>query len=279
MIHQITLRIARDYVDSLVLFFEANDVSCVSFYEDETSFLKDILDENEFPVAEYFFVEGYTSVEKNIDFSHFALLHAIELPSVSVAPVELDSWISYYQSFSKKVGPFWINPETPQELSLYLEAATAFGSGEHPTTQGCLESLGSLASQFDFKRILDVGCGSGILAIAASKLWSNAYVLASDIDPESVRVSLENCAKNNVKIDVIESVGFDRIEGQFDLIVANILASPLKQMSSDMRCGDYLVLSGLLERQRNEVVEAYEHFDLIDEKNIDGWSTLIFKKK
>lgn len=192
----------------------------------------------------------------------------------------------------RQIGQFYVygshTKATPPEdlIGLEINAATAFGSGEHETTTGCLLTLDNLKqSGRTFFHPLDMGCGSGILAMGAAKLW-NINVLAVDNDSESVRVTVEN-AKTNRCDHLIEGLcneGFDgtvvQDKGPFDLILANILANPLCLMSKEMvSClipGGRIILSGLLTRQRDDVIAAYEAAGakFVNQKVIGDWATL-----
>lgn len=196
----------------------------------------------------------------------------------------------------RQIGPFFIygshtNATPPEDaIGLEINAATAFGSGEHETTAGCLLTLNDLKEEGkQFFRPLDMGCGSGILAMAAAKLWQ-APVLAVDNDPESVRVTAENAQMNHCNDWIIPlcNEGFDgttvQERGPFDLIIANILATPLCLMAPDMvknlEKGGRIILSGLLRRQRDEVLAAYDAAGatFVGEKFLGDWMTLQLTK-
>ena len=176
------------------------------------------------------------------------------------------------------------------KILLQIDAATAFGSGEHPTTEGCLKALLDLKNQgFMPNKVLDMGCGSGILAIAAAKLFPNSQITAIDIDPESIEVTKRHQSLNKIADERIVSAagnGFETelsIENEpYNLVIANILAGPLKDMSSSLinatdRSG-YVVLSGLLNEQAEDVLEAYKDTKKTDHKEIKEWSTLVLQK-
>jgi len=181
--------------------------------------------------------------------------------------------------------------EIPARLiGMEINAATAFGSGEHETTTGCLQTLCDFdEAGLQFKKPLDMGCGSGVLAMAIAKLWQ-IPVLAVDNDPESVRVAEQNALINECSslIHAVCNEGFEggivQSQGPFDLIVANILAGPLCHMAGDMVAnilnGGHIVLSGLLTRQVDSVVAAYESagVTLDNIKKVGDWATLSFKK-
>ncbi len=168
-----------------------------------------------------------------------------------------------------------------------LDAGIAFGSGEHATTRGCLLALDRHGRSTPVRRALDVGCGSGILAIAMAKTWPLRAV-ASDIDRGSVGVAAENVRRNAVaaRVETVFSNGLARVRPRrgYDLVVANILAHPLCRLAGEIcaavRPGGTLVLSGLLAGQESEVRAAYRARGLVLVRRIaiDGWHTLILRR-
>ena len=173
-------------------------------------------------------------------------------------------------------------------IPLLIEAAMAFGTGHHGTTLGCLLAFEDvLAAGFKGGRILDLGCGTAVLAMAAAKVLGGP-VLASDIDPVAIDVALANVKANdlNGQVDCIVAAGFggDVITGPFDLIFANILKGPLIGLSPDvsahMRQGGYLILSGILNEQADEVQAVYQTngFSLTKSSAIGDWRTLVMCK-
>lgn len=171
---------------------------------------------------------------------------------------------------------------------ILMDAATAFGSGEHPSTQGCLRAISSLARARRWRRVLDVGCGSGILMIAAAKLRP-CRGLGVDIDPQSAVTALANARLNGVgrRLSAIAGNGYAdrrvRVGRPYDLILANILARPLCRLSRDLgralAPGGVAVLSGLLERQAAQVVAAHRRqgLRLAGRVRIGEWTTLILR--
>ena len=143
----------------------------------------------------------------------------------------------------------------PNKLGIEIEAALAFGTGHHGTTRGCLLLLDHVLKTYHPRRVLDLGTGTGVLAIAAAKALQRA-VLASDIDPVSVQVARDNARLNGVGdlVQVIRATGFSAPQfaqrGPFDLVLANILANPLRQMATPMARHlapwALVILSGLL---------------------------------
>jgi ribosomal protein L11 methyltransferase len=180
-------------------------------------------------------------------------------------------------------------PPPAGAVGLVIDAATAFGTGEHATTRGCLLALDRLARRGRRRRILDMGTGTGILAIAAAKTW-HVKVLACDIDRHSVRVAAENMAVNGVarQVRCLASDGYAASavgEGApYDLIFANILARPLAAMAPDLAehlaPGGIAILSGLLANQERYVAAAHHAAGLVFRGRIPvaGWHTLIFGK-
>ena len=165
-----------------------------------------------------------------------------------------------------------------------IDAATAFGTGEHPSTRGCLLALDRMVRRRRFRRVRDVGCGSGILAIAAVKSLRRK-VVASDVDPGAVRVARHHASRNGVsrQMRVGCAAGAGRRRG-CDLVFVNILARPLMLMARDLSRvvapGGAVILSGLLRRQEAGVLAAYRMRRLTLDFRIviDGWSILVLRK-
>src|SRR6266481_5487098 len=165
----------------------------------------------------------------------------------------------------------------PNKLGIEIEAALAFGTGHHGTTRGCLLLLDSVLKARRPARVLDLGTGTGVLAIAAARAL-HGEVLASDIDPLSVRVARDNARLNGTGdlVQAIAAVGFSALDfarrGPFDLVLANILANPLRQMATPMAthlAGSALViLSGLLPHQAQGVMAAYRARGLVLERHL-----------
>lgn len=189
-----------------------------------------------------------------------------------------------------RVGKFFIysihaDVTPPKDtINLEIEASIAFGSGEHETTQGCLMGLEFLKRDRQFKAALDMGCGSGILAMAIARLW-NIPVLACDFDPSAVITTVENAVKNNTPtVSALLSDGYEKVHQSFDLIMANILAGPLIDMAPDLERtltpGGNAILSGMLESQATKVLKAHTDNGLVCTHRFDikNWTTLILEK-
>ncbi len=176
----------------------------------------------------------------------------------------------------------------PNKLGIEIEAALAFGTGHHGTTRGCLLLLDQVLKARRPRRVLDLGTGTGVLAIAAAKALHGA-VLASDIDPASVRVSRDNARLNEVGnlVRMIRATGFSappfKAHGPFDLVLANILANPLRQLATPMTRhlapSASVILSGLLPHQASGVIAAYRARGLVLLRHvrIEGWSSLLMR--
>lgn len=251
-------------------------------------------------------VEGKPAVDEIILRMTLALQMANLRLAVTSDDIVIESvpdidWLAHsYQQFSPfTVGDFFIfgshyKDKIPADKkSLQIDAATAFGSGEHGTTAGCLEALQDLESNgYTPAQVLDVGTGSGILAIAAWKLWATP-VLATDIDPECVRVTKLHANMNETPLadNALRTAtgdGFNIPELQdgqrYGLVIANILAGPVIAMAQDLTDrvtdGGYVLLSGMLGEQAADVQAAYTSRGLKLTKRYDKeeWTSLLLKK-
>ncbi|AJW44387.1 MULTISPECIES: 50S ribosomal protein L11 methyltransferase [Ralstonia] len=204
------------------------------------------------------------------------------LPQFTVREVEEQDWVRVTQSQFEPIHigeriwvvPSWHDAPDPDAVVLELDPGLAFGTGSHPTTRLCMEWLEHHVQPQE--RTLDYGCGSGILAIVAKKLGAGETV-GVDIDPNAVDASRYNAERNHVEATF--ALPDDAPEGTFDLVVANILSNPLKLMAAMLcarvRPGGRLVLSGVLERQAEEVAAAYASaIPLTVWRARDGWVCL-----
>ncbi|MEN3976323.1 50S ribosomal protein L11 methyltransferase [Emcibacter sp. SYSU 3D8] len=218
---------------------------------------------------------------------------AVKLTVTELAPVD---WVAESLKHHQPVsaGRFYVygshHPEPALDrYAILIDAGMAFGTGQHETTAGCLRAIDALARTGTVRNPLDVGSGSGILAMAMAKAWP-CRVLASDIDPEAVKVAIDNARDNGVggRIDVLTAVGLHhpaiRERAPFDLITANILAKPLVQLAADLTAalapGGTLVLSGFLRQQEAGVFAAYRHrgMRLLRRFPVGEWVTLVLGK-
>jgi ribosomal protein L11 methyltransferase len=194
-----------------------------------------------------------------------------------------------------KAGPFFIHGQHDRDkrpkrgITMEIDAGMAFGTGRHETTMGCLKALLRLRKTHKFKRILDVGTGSGILAFAAWHLFQQP-VIAGDNDKDAVRVARENAAINGLKkhVRVVSSDGYKaktiRDHGPYDLVTANILANPLialaPALARNLARNGRAVLSGLMNDQTKDVLAAHRAVGLeLDFRlRLGDWSVLVLKK-
>jgi len=180
------------------------------------------------------------------------------------------------------------NNVPPNKLGIEIEAALAFGTGHHGTTRGCLLLLDHVLQSRMPRRVLDLGSGTGVLAIAAAKALRRR-ILASDIDPMSAAVARDNARLNGVGnlVETICATGFAdpqfKARAPFDLVLANILANPLKALATPMAAhlapSAMVILSGLLPHQAGSVVAAYRARGLVLRRRlqIEGWSSLLMQ--
>ena len=172
-------------------------------------------------------------------------------------------------------------------VNLKIDAGAAFGTGHHGTTVGCLEAFDTLLKTERFDKVLDVGCGTGVLAIAAAKTGTPIAV-GTDIDEPSARIANENAEINDAKCDFYFADGLSdpRIaqHAPYDLVFANILAAPLvllaPEIGAALKSGGVALLSGLLRTQEERVLEAYLPLGFVVEQTIhhDAWSALQLRK-
>ena len=171
-------------------------------------------------------------------------------------------------------------------IGLLIEAAMAFGTGHHGTTLGCLRAFDRLLDRGrSFENVLDLGCGTAVLAMAAARMSVNS-VIASDIDPVAVEVAVVNVLANDLegRVNCVESIGFDgpalAQAAPFDLIFANILKGPLVDLAPDMAMhlapGGIAILSGLLVEQADDIVAVYnaQGIDLMEREDLGEWTAL-----
>lgn len=218
-------------------------------------------------------------------------------PDFTVECLEARDWVTESQQAQAPLRSrrFWIHGshETALppagRLPLLVEASQAFGTGRHETTLGCLLAMERLATRCRPRRVLDMGCGSGILGLAAAKLWPSAAVLGVDNDPVAVAVARRHARLNRLS----RSVGFVCAEGYrpvalrgrgpFDLVLANILARPLAAMAPQLQRhmvpGGLALLSGLLIAQERQVLAPHEALGmrLVRRQRLSDWSVLALR--
>ena len=218
----------------------------------------------------------------------------VATPDVVIEALPKTDWVAENQRALPAIqaGPFYVYgahvtaPPPAGSIPLLIEANVAFGTGRHESTHGCLLALAALADERRIGRALDMGCGSGILAIAMAKLWGGP-VLAVDSDADSVRVTKENAAINSVAaaITAVHGDGYNCPAvgggGPYDVIVENILADAVCAMAPHLKRhlapGGCAVLSGLLADQAAEVLAAHAPLSLRREWRLGDWVTLVLQ--
>jgi ribosomal protein L11 methyltransferase len=223
----------------------------------------------------------------------------LDVPHIEVAEVPALNWVAISQAALPPVraGRFTVHGTHDRGRvargpnAILIDAGEAFGTAHHATTYGCLAAIDRLTRQRRFRRVLDLGCGSGILAIAVARIMPAAEIVATDMDPTSVDVARQNITANTgpgrVATYVAAGLGHPRLRRRqpFDLVVANILADPLMRLARDIRRvvapGGKLVLSGILIPQAPAVIAAFadQGFALDRHDRVTGWSTLTLSRR
>ena len=219
----------------------------------------------------------------------------IQEPSIIIYEVEDKDWVEEVQ---QKFTPFSIGRftiashfyentiDTKSTNPIIINPSRAFGTGEHQTTKACILGMEALSKQ-GFDNILDLGTGTGILAIASSKIWPNAHITATDIDAVACEIAQENCNYNNARhIAVSQSEGFISItpENKFDLIIANILLRPLieyaPQIYKNLSDTGYVILSGITTKQEDQLLSEFQKYNFVisERINLDDWIAIILQK-
>ena len=195
-------------------------------------------------------------------------------------------WIRKYQESVEplEIGRFYIHPswEEPKadKVNIAIDPALAFGTGHHPTTATCLEAIDRYVEAGDL--VCDVGCGSGILAIAAMKL--GAVCDACDTDEASILNAQENAKLNGVSYREIWRGSINQRDKRYDVVIANIVADVLMFLANDLKkalkdTDSLLILSGILDKYETKVLQSYEDCNLIERISQGEWVTLVLQKK
>ena len=194
-------------------------------------------------------------------------------------------WIKTYQDSVQPIeaGKFYISPGWHEEkkecINIKIDPALAFGSGHHATTVSCLKAISTYVHEND--SVIDVGCGSGILGLACKKLGAN--VALCDTDPLSVDSCKENFELNQEVYDKLWEGSIDKTEDTYDIVIANIIADVLRFIAKELKsaCKEegHLILSGILDKKENLVIESFKELTLVQRTLKDEWVTLVYKKE
>jgi ribosomal protein L11 methyltransferase len=277
-------RTASRIVDVLTENFDDSDVAIAAFEQpdgrwDVTMYFAAPPDEA--VIREMILQAAGNTVAGTVTFETVAAKDWVRSSLEGLAPVNARRFVVHGRHDRDRV--------PPNKLGIEIEAALAFGTGHHGTTRGCLVLLDEVLRRRTPKQVLDLGSGTGVLAIAAAKAL-HRHILASDIDPRSVEVARENARLNGVGnlIETICATGFNSprfaAQGPFGLVLANILAGPLQKlapvMAAHLAPSACVILSGLLPHQANSVVAAYRAsgVKLIRRLQLDGWTSLLMQR-
>lgn len=195
-----------------------------------------------------------------------------------------EDWINKYKSSIKpiSVGNFYVRPqwENPKEntIDIIINPALAFGSGHHETTYSCLQTINDYVHEND--TLLDVGCGSGILSIAAAKL--GAVVDICDTDEVAIHSAQDNFTLNNIDFHEAWTGSAHNTQKEYDIVVANIIADVLmmihKDLKKSVKVGGILILSGIIDKYIDKVKEKFQDFELVENIQNKEWHTLVLKR-
>jgi ribosomal protein L11 methyltransferase len=292
---EIVIEVARDHAEALSdALMEAGALSVsVEDADEGTDAERPLFGEPGMEPTETAWDHSRVVALSDLDADHGAIVAeaaaacGIEPPKFVLRPVAEQDWVRLTQSQFEPIHigkniwvvPSWHDAPDPNGLVLELDPGLAFGTGSHPTTRLCMEWLESHPPQG--ATVLDYGCGSGILALVAKKLGADK-VYGVDIDPQAIESARYNSERNHCEIEYHLPEAFASAEHPqtFDVVVANILSSPLKLMapmlSSRVAPGGMLVLSGILERQADEVAAAYAPFlSMSVWAEREGWIALV----
>ncbi len=197
---------------------------------------------------------------------------------------ENQEWVEIYQNAIEPITiepfhihPTWVKPDSTL-LNITIDPSLAFGTGHHPTTASCLKAIAKY--QQDGSKVLDVGCGSGILSIASAKL--GGVVDACDTDPVCISNTAQNAKLNSIDLNLWKG-SIARSTKQYDLIIANIVADVLHMIApeliSRLKCGAILILSGILDRYEDKILSSFDSLSVIEIMREDEWVSIVATNK
>ncbi len=267
--HELTVTLDEQYVDLIADYVMNLCDEAVEFgkgeiilrSESDLTFIRDALVALQQELPNDMVMDFTLEQKENVDW--------IQRYKDSIEPIEASKFYIY---------PSWYEPKAGL-INIKIDPALAFGSGHHATTFSCLEAVGNYVSQGD--RVLDVGCGSGILGLAATKL--GASVELCDTDPVSVESCQENFKLNGETYEKLWEGSADKAQGVYDVVIANIIADVLRFIAPDLKKalkpGGYLILSGILDKKETSVKEAFAQLTPVQRTLKDEWVTLVYTKE
>lgn len=287
-----TLRTDNEHADAVIEALESAGAQAVSLVDAED---QPLFEPGPGETPMWAELEATGLFEADIDTSALRLQLATQLPESILATQRLEPledkdwsrvWMEDYKPmrFGQRVWivPSWCDAPEPDAVNILLDPGLAFGTGTHPTTALCMAWLDG--QDIAGKTVLDYGCGSGILGVAAAKLGAKT-ITAIDIDPQALLATRSNAERNGVSEQIITGLPRDLDEtARFDVVVANILAGPLVELAPTicqaLRPGGMLALSGILPEQATAVREAYAVYCDMDDPVIQGdWIRLSGTKR
>ncbi|SFZ98397.1 Ribosomal protein L11 methyltransferase [hydrothermal vent metagenome] len=267
--YELTIKLDDSFVDIMADYIlniydqgvELGDGQIIVRSESDLTFVKDALvslaDNLENPIEMTYFMEE----KENIDW--------IKTYQDSVQPIEAGKFYIF---------PSWFEPKK-DFINIKIDPTLAFGSGHHDTTFSCLEAISTYVKPG--QKVLDVGCGSGILGLACKKV--GAAIDLCDTDPVSVESTKENFELNSESYDKLWEGSIDKTSSTYDVIVANIIADVLRFIAKDLKsaCKDdgIIILSGILDKKEKLVTESFKDLKLEKRMSKNEWVTLIYKKE
>ena len=281
---QVIFQTSKEFSDDIESFLESEGALSITWKDaGDTPVLEPL--PGEAPLWDDLIVTALFDADKNFELIKETFItntRKWNISNILIEKLEDKDWVRVWMKdfHPMKFGDnLWIYPsnyDIPNDdsVKIHLDPGLAFGTGTHPTTALCLEWLDQNPPKN--LELIDYGCGSGILAIAAAKLGAK-HIIATDIDPQGLTATKDNMSRNNISTNTISCYLPDDFAKQAaDLVIANILCGPLLELfpiiSSLIKPKGKLVLSGLLEKQTDELIELYSlKFNDFDVKTLDGW--------
>jgi len=267
--YELTIKLDESFVEIIADYIlniydegiELGDGEIIVRSESDLTFVKDALvslaDNLDNPIEMKYNLEE----KENVDW--------IKTNQDSIQPIEAGKFYIF---------PSWYKPKE-DSINIKIDPALAFGSGHHATTFSCLEAISNYVEAGD--KVIDVGCGSGILGLACKKLGANVELC--DTDPLSVESCKENFELNEESYNKLWKGSIDKAEGTYDVVIANIIADVLRFIAKDLKsaCKEngHLILSGILDKKEDLVVESFKELTLVKRTLKDEWVTLVYKKE